>query len=278
MKRKLLFSLTAVALVAITFGSYRTISNPSGAPAGVANDPLSGSLTCTDCHSGNASTVSGWITSNIPAAGYTPGQTYTITGTCTSAGKVRFGFEMSPQNSAGTKLGTLIITSASTTKLVGSNKYITHTTSGNSGTSPKAWSFNWTAPAAGVGPVTFYGAFMGSNNNTTTSGDITYRTSTIFHEAVASGISEIKANTSDLNVINLGGSLHLSYTAKYTDNSNVELYDIKGSLVSREAFGKQSAGNISLEMTLSNSMKSGVYIVKVIQGSEVLTKKTLLTF
>lgn len=278
MKKKLLFSLTAVAVIAITFGSFRTISNPSGAPSGVANDPLSGSTTCTDCHAGTASNVSGWITSNIPAAGYTPGQTYTITGTVTSAGRVRFGFEMSPQSPTGVKLGTLIITSATTTKLVGSSKYVTHTTAGNSGTSPKSWSFNWTAPAAGTGPVTFYGSFMGANNNGNESGDITYKTSTTFQEAVASGISEIKANTSELKVINLGGSLHLSYTAMNADNSNVELYDIKGSLVSREAFGKQPAGNVSLDMNLASSMKSGVYIVKVIQGSEVLTKKTVLTF
>jgi hypothetical protein len=33
-----------------------------------------------------------------------------------------------------------------------------------------------------------------------------------------------------------------------------------------------------LDMPMSGSLKSGVYIVKVIQGSDVLTKKTVLTF
>ena len=186
MKKSLLLGVTILATATLSFLSYQTTSKSSGAPSGVANDPASGMTTCTDCHSGTATSVNGWITSNIPAAGYTPGQTYTITATATSAGKTIFGFEVSPQNSSGTLKGSLIITSTSTTKIT-STKYVTHTSGGTApsatGSGTRSWSFNWVAPAAGTGAVTFYGAFLGGNNNGSSSGDATYKTSTTFNEA-----------------------------------------------------------------------------------------------
>lgn len=187
MKKSLLTGLAIAGTIAFSFLSIKTTSTPSGAPSGVANDPASGMVTCTDCHSGSNVAVSGWITSNIPATGYVPGQTYTMTATVTSAGKTIFGFEATPQNAAGVNKGSLIITNTTTTKLVGSSKYVTQTSGGNApsaaGSGTRSWSFNWMAPAAGTGAVTFYGAFLGGNNNGGTSGDITYKTSTTWNEA-----------------------------------------------------------------------------------------------
>jgi hypothetical protein len=126
---------------------------PTGAPPAKTGSPGDGS-NCTECHGGTATTVTGWITSNIPASGYVPGQTYQITANNQITGSGKFGFEVSPQNVAGTLLGTL--TAGVNSQLVGSNKYVTHT---NANTSVSSWTFNWTAPAAGTGQVTFYGAF-----------------------------------------------------------------------------------------------------------------------
>ncbi|HOW30090.1 MAG TPA: T9SS type A sorting domain-containing protein [Bacteroidales bacterium] len=126
---------------------------PTGAPAGYTGSPGDGK-NCTDCHTGTASTVSGWITSNIPATGYEPGQTYQITATNNITGSGKYGFEVSPQNTSGTLLGTLA--AGSNNQLVGNNKYVTHVSASET---VKTWTFNWTAPAAGTGNVTFYGAF-----------------------------------------------------------------------------------------------------------------------
>lgn len=175
--------LAIVVLIIVTI-SQQLISSPDGAVSGVANDPLGGSVNCTDCHSGNAYIRNGWITSNIPSNGYAPNTTYTITATMFSANRTKFGFEISPQNSAGIKLGTLVITNPTETKLVGSSKYITHTTQGNNGfNGTKTWTFNWTSPASNFGQVTFYGSFLGANNNGGTSGDSTYITSYSVPEA-----------------------------------------------------------------------------------------------
>ncbi len=196
MKKKLLISTAIFVTVTLTFISTLTTSYPTGAPAAVANDPSSGAINCTDCHSGTATAVTGWITSNIPSSGYVPGTTYTITGTVTSAGKTIFGFEISPQNPNGVLVGSLTITNATATKIV-STKYVTHTQAGSAGTNTRSWSFNWTAPTTGAGPVTFYGSFLGGNNNGSTSGDITYITSSTFQQASPCTVSATITSTAD---------------------------------------------------------------------------------
>ena len=196
MKRKLIILAAIIVTVSLSFITTLTTSYPTGAPAAVANDPASGSINCTDCHSGTAVPVTGWITSNIPASGYVPGTTYTITGTVTSTGKTIFGFEMSPQNANGTLVGALTITNTTATKIV-SSKYVTHTQAGTTGTNTRSWSFNWTAPTTGVGAVTFYGSFLGGNNNGSTSGDITYTTSSTFQQATPCTVSAVITSSAD---------------------------------------------------------------------------------
>jgi len=126
---------------------------PTGAPPAKTGSPGDGS-NCTECHGGTPTSVTGWITSNIPASGYTPGQSYQITATNQITGSGKFGFEVSPQNVAGDLLGTL--TAGANNQLVGNNKYVTHV---SANTSVSSWTFTWTAPPAGTGQVTFYGAF-----------------------------------------------------------------------------------------------------------------------
>ncbi|MFM7016562.1 MAG: choice-of-anchor V domain-containing protein [Bacteroidota bacterium] len=281
MKKTLLIGFAVVTTLALSLTTLSVISYPQGAPSGVANDPLGGNSTCTDCHSGTAitATTQATITSTIPAAGYTPGTVYTVTATVTYAGRSTFGFEVSPQNSSGTKLGTLTLTSSSTTKLVGSSKYITQTQAGTTGTSGShTWTFNWTAPAAGSGAVTFYGAFLAANGNGGSSGDQTYKTSYTVAEAVASGVNELQANTNALSVINLNSALHISYTAQSSATANVELYNLQGALVGSTSFDKQNAGNVELNFDLKGGLNTGIYIVKVQQGTQVLTKKLPLVF
>jgi len=179
MKTKLISLGALMAMVVLLFSTTDTIGYLTGAPSGKANDPSSGNANCTGCHSGTATTNAtiANITTNIPATGYVPGTTYTITANVVYAGKTRFGFEVSPQNTAGVLKGAITITNPTNTKIV-STKYVTHTSAGNTGTGARSWSFNWTAPVAGTGAVTFYGSLLAANNNGSESGDLTYLTST----------------------------------------------------------------------------------------------------
>ena len=118
MKKLLLLVLPSVLLVAATifsaFGPHDAM-NPNGSPAGYTNSPGDG-MNCSHCMPGSVATVSGWITSNVPASGYVPGTSYTITATATGSGNK--GYQISPQTTAGGLIGTL--TAGSGSKLVGS--------------------------------------------------------------------------------------------------------------------------------------------------------------
>lgn len=151
MNKKLLLFTLALALV-LAMGAYENFY-PTGAPAGYTGSPGDGQ-NCTSCHGGTATTTAGLITSNIPASGYQPGATYQITATNNISGSGKYGFEVSPQNSSGALMGTLSAGVGS--QLVGGNKYVTHL---SASLVTNSWVFNWTAPSAGSGSVTFYGAF-----------------------------------------------------------------------------------------------------------------------
>jgi len=152
LKIYILIPFTIIACILLSSYGGENADHSSGAPAGYTGSPGDGH-NCTSCHGGSSSTVTGWITSNIPASGYIANTTYTITATATGSGNK--GFEVSPQNVAGALLGTL--TAGSGSKLVGSGKYVTH--NAPVGGSSATWNFSWTAPATGTGTVTFYGAF-----------------------------------------------------------------------------------------------------------------------
>jgi hypothetical protein len=129
----------------------------------------------------------------VPESGYVPGTTYTITTTAEGEGISKFGFQISPQNSDGTIVGTLVNTNAET-KLVSGTNYVTHTSTGNSGDGSKTWSFDWTAPAAGSGEVVFYGAFNLSNNNGSSSGDDIILSTLLISESTSTGLDAPQAD------------------------------------------------------------------------------------
>lgn len=165
-----LLSILAIPLVLILY------SYSGGSPGGKSGSPGDGNNTCTDCHN-TFSLISetGWITTNIPAEGYTPGETYTITATGTHDGVVKMGFELTVEDGNGSKLGGITITDAARTQYTNSNNAITHTQAGNVPTgNTNTWSLDWTAPSDQEGMVYFYAAFNAANGNGNTSGDQIY--------------------------------------------------------------------------------------------------------
>ncbi len=188
--------------------SIVAIAYPGGSPAGYTGSPGDG-VHCTSCHGGSASTVNGWLTSTIPASGYVAGTVYTITATVSGTGKK--GFEVSPQNASGAQLG--ILAAGTNNHLIGGTKYVTQNSSGSS-SATVIYNFTWTAPAAGTGAVTFYGAF--------TVGKTTTKLSTLaVDEDVAVPLSAIASATpalicagqmSQLSVVPSGGSGSYTYS------------------------------------------------------------------
>jgi hypothetical protein len=180
---------------------------PSGSPAANTGSPGDGKhCSHSGCHNGSATTQAGIITSNIPGTGYTPGASYTITVALTGSGNK--GFEVSPQNATGTLLGTL--TAGSGSKLVGSGKYVTQNSA--VGGSSATWNFTWTAPSAGTGTVTFYGAFAITKNVTKLSTLVVDEASPLAVTATATPGTICAGQSSQLNVVASGGSGTFTYS------------------------------------------------------------------
>jgi hypothetical protein len=155
------------------------VANKTGSAGGYTGSPGDNSNTCVSCHGGTANSVSGWITTNIPETGYSPGEVYVITLTATDANAGRFGFEITAEDEANNKIPNFNLTNVNDTKLTNAGKAITHTITGTDKVGDgKIWSFEWTAPEVETGPVTFYAAINAANDNGFNSGDKIYKTST----------------------------------------------------------------------------------------------------
>ncbi len=268
-----IFTVLALLVVLVVTDNHNTVTAyQSGAPAGYTGSP-GDKFNCITCHSGTASSQSGLITSTIPLVGYTPGDTYTITASITTANVVKYGFEVSAQNVAGAKKGTLSVISSSQTQLVGSGKYITHRLAGTGATDgSRTWTFNWTAPIAGTGDVTFYGAFNSTNNDGGSNGDKITLSQMLVHESPTAAVHEPAAEQY-VNVFPNPAASFVTITplSASASLSLVSVYDLSGRKVMEEAF---NSGPVTLNI---QSLESGIYILNMNMGDKVLTEKIVVT-
>jgi uncharacterized repeat protein (TIGR01451 family) len=155
----------------------------AGPPAGYTGAPGEEPEACAECHvPPDAGT--GTISITAPQT-YVPGQTYPITVTHSNPDptRKRWGFQLTVLDTSDEKAGELQNTSGLTQVLNNqgpgsARQYIEHSASGTfvGQSNGASWTFNWTAPAEDVGPVTFYTAGNQANNDGNTSGDFIYRT------------------------------------------------------------------------------------------------------
>ena len=272
MKAKILLLVTVLMLVLIISDSINNnaLTNGVGAPPNMTGSPKDG-LNCTHCHGGSASTQAGWITSDIPSQGYSPGHTYIITVKAQLTGKTKFGFEISPQNTSGALKGTLVNISDDT-QLIGSGKYMTHSLSGTAGSSgSKTWTFSWVAPQSGSGKITFYGAFNASNADNALSGDKIFL-STMAVDENTTGIE----NITDLEKIQIypnpsKGILNIENNADQI--IGVKVYNTQGQIIS---VSSSKISNSQTQINLSG-FEPGMYYIGLETRNGLISKPILLT-
>ena len=140
-----------------------------------------GERTCNSCHSGPEGF--GLFTITAPS-GYVPGQTYPITVTHSTEDKSRmkWGFQLTCLNSNDERAGDLHVTEI-TNVLFGEKdflerQYIEHNAGGTFEGQffGASWTFDWTAPATDVGPLTFYAAGNQADGGFTNAEDQIYTT------------------------------------------------------------------------------------------------------
>ncbi len=236
-------------LLLILYGFGGDFRWDGGSPGGYTGSPGDGK-DCTNCHGGTATQVLGWISSDIPASGYDPGETYTIN--ISVSGNGDKGFEVSPQTPEGDLLGTLI--DGAGVHLVSGNKAVTH--DDNSNANPAVWQFDWIAPASGTGEVTFYGAF-------TVNKPVTKLCSYVVQENTGVSIAE---NTSfDIQVYPnpVSDELNLTIDSNTGGSLTIKLISISGTVHELYHTVFLSSDSEELHFPVKEYVDPGIYILRV---------------
>jgi hypothetical protein len=283
----ILIPLLSIAVFCATLKFNKAYSHETGGDPGYAGVPaIGGGETCgsgNGCH-GNASVVTATtnlITSNIPATGYVPGSTYTITVSATApagfAASV-IGFSVTPRNSAGVFKGTIVITNATRTKKNGSSQYVTHQFAGlpvvaNANT----YIFDWIAPVAGTGNITFYGVALFGNGDSDPGLDRTTKGTLVASEAIGSGISSISAALSNLIIYNNKdkNAILINFDLLNSTKAYINLIDVNGKMVSRTESYYLVSGKNELTLNLT-SISKGVYSVNIAMENELPISRKIL--
>jgi hypothetical protein len=266
MLRKLILPVSFALIAGVSlFDAYQNSSvhaNKSGGPAGNSSGPGQGN--CTSCHTGSTTTSAGLITTDIPASGYVQGTTYNVKVAITDATSTRFGFQLSAHNTAGAIVGTLINTN-NRTKLVGNSQFVTHTSMGltMAGQNTNEWEFQWVAPSASTGTVTFHTAVNASNSNDATSGDRIFISSLPVNADQSVGISNLNKSENNFRVYSTFAK-ELKLEMNFSEPSSFEflLSGIDGKQYLAKSFAGPDVakGMVTIDGT---GLASGIYIARI---------------
>lgn len=275
MKKILLLTFGGLYLI-IVLGLTLKTARQDGTEPGHTGSPGDSLKNCTACHGGTAVDIEGWITSNIPASGYIPGNTYTLVATNTEDEGTRFGFQVSPQDITGKLLGKLVLTDTHRTKLVGNSKYITYTANGVDGMGSNSWTFDWIAPQAGTGTVVFYGAFN-SNFNGHKDGDQTFLSTLQVKEAGTEGVANIVENVNSVSIYPNPASdrVAMTFTVAKKCIVTIDVLDINGKQVVR-LMNEVQSGPINKQFSLAG-IPDGNYLIRVQADGQTVTHKINVT-
>lgn len=263
MRKIYLRILLAPAALALFFAGTLT---SGGSPGGKTGSPGDNGATCTQCHTGTATPVEGWISTDIPELGYVVGETYTITAMAEQSGINKFGFELTAEDAAGNKVGNLSIVDANTQLANGGNA-VTHNFGGTSGSGSKTWTVQWTAPATDVGFVTFYAAFNAANSNSGTSGDVIYTSTLSVDESTVGFGDELDIADFSFGPNPSFGYIQLSHSY---DVAQIQIFDMSGKTV-KNIPSYYSDSNIDL-----NELNAGVYFIQLQHENAIKSQKLIL--
>ena len=208
------WGVLVLLFVASSGSAFAFSANPPDEKTGAPNEG-----TCMDCHFGNDLNASGGsLMLTIPET-YIPSEVYTIVVNLSREGQSRWGFEMTALDNDGARAGSFAVDAADKTQLSETNKYIKHTFIGTAqGTNDThSWEFQWTAPDADIGPITFYAAGNAANGDSTSAGDYIYTAQEESTPVVAGVSLEVVGDTALSTTDAVEG---VSYTLKVTNTGN----------------------------------------------------------
>jgi len=277
MKRAVIYFFPFTVILVIIY-SFNSVSGDCDSPligAGHAADP--GNPSCTGCHGGDDNTgiaglsftIGGGITT------YKPDSTYTVFVNISQPGLDKFGFEITALNTSNNAAGINTLTDELRTRTTseGTRDYVTSTPCGADALMPgnNNWSFDWTAPSAGAGDVTFYLAALAANHSHNTSGDSTYTKTQTISEKIATEIYDNKIND-DIQIYPNPADEILIIQLQEAIYGEVELYNAAGENVYAV---KVSATDNIIEIN-TYSLLEGIYFIKLKDTGKIITKKIII--
>lgn len=166
--KRIVHSITSVAVVAIGLIVLKSSSN--GAPGSYTNSPVSQG-NCSACHGGGSFNADqGLELTGLPANGYDAGETYQLTLKLTSPSNSN-GFQISCLDANDNNAGDFTSgTGSRGSGAQGNELSLTHASPSGTG----EWIFEWTAPAANAGDLTFYAVGNATQGMGTNTADMIY--------------------------------------------------------------------------------------------------------
>ena len=244
-----IFTILSMAGIVI-FTSHDSLTKGNGAPPNNTGSPGDGkSCARIGCHNTTANTGPGSVNidhTDIPAAGYAPGQKYSITVNVVDGDRFTFGFEFTAENSATNKMGTLIGNTAIQVDNV--NGSATHKIANGTG----VFTFDWQAPSS-TDDITFYVAGNAANGDGNSTGDRIYTgSSTIKRDLTATGIADAQDN--EKIKVKFSSSDNI-LRVESEEATILQLFSLSGRMI--DAFNIQR-GNSTLNLS---HISSGLYIL-----------------
>jgi hypothetical protein len=258
-KKLLLLSFLAMSLV-ILQSSINGVTNSQQLDR--TNSPFTAG-NCAACHSGGSfesnMTVELIDKADQKVGTYIGGETYTIRYTINATGAAKYGIQSTILAADSTDAGTLTAKSANTqTSILANKTYLDQKTASTS----NVFEANWTAPSINKGDINIYTSGLAANGNSAATGD----------KFISADPFVLKPTLIGINGPSLSLNIYPNPTFdKLTIESQstakfIEIYNIRGQLQLR--INNSNAIN-------TNTLNSGIYIIKVNMDNQVFQQKIL---
>ena len=301
MKKFTIFYLLTASCCIFILTSYKTGAGTHGWDCTGAETGLGNPMGCKTCH-GSIATPAVTLALELDSAGvpvthYKAGMAYTvtITGTNTSTFTLpKFGLQIgsikgsvavvTPVNagtwSAPFPTSTHYAAPSPGNYVVGVVEHTSPlTATSGTGTSGTTYSqtFNWTAPAAGTGTISFWSVLNAVNNNTTDdSGDKWNTTHIVINEWTTSGVGISEQTKDEFNASLFPNptaeTIHLTYLLKKPSLVSAKIMDITGKTIVNLLEENQDSGYQVINGDASTLNKGSYLVVLDIDHQRVVKK------
>jgi len=281
MNQKRIIALFFIASIGIIVFSNIAYTNNNGRQGNTASP---GENACNQCHNSNVLNSGGGSVSisspNMPNWMYFPGTTYTIEVKVKKSGLGKFGFGFEALLPSGANGGLIQTANSVNSKtlsaivLGNSRTNAVHKQPNHFSADSLTFTFDWIAPVAGTGNITFYAAGNATNSANNASGDFVYTTNQLVTEASTVAIR----NDYNENKVSIYPNPTTEFITlklpQIIDNepTTMQIFDLDGRLVHNQIVNNSNNNSIGI-----NFLKEGIYLVHLQNADWTYQQKIIVS-